>query len=42
MSDLKIYYPRTPERVAVLDPEDKKESVGRYAVEVAWDEVTSF
>lgn len=38
MTDLRIIYPRTPERVVVLDPEDKKEAVGLYGrIELAAD-----
>lgn len=38
MTDLRIVYPRTPERVVVLDPEEKKESVGLYGrIELPFD-----
>ena len=38
MTDMRIIYPRTPERVVVLDPEEKKESVGLYGrIELPFD-----
>lgn len=38
MTDLRIYYPKNADRISVVDPEDKKESVGRYGrIELPFD-----